>query len=163
MKVSAISLVGALRTCLSAAILASLCPSCALLQDHRTTEEREAAEKQRAADDQRHAAERTADENRRATEERRHAAEDLRNKFIRYGTAELKLMDTRYKELRSASGRDLNLTLNPAARKIWGDSDTENTERILEIERELLRRWKAGDQEAYLPEFGTPNKRVPSQ
>jgi hypothetical protein len=62
-------------------------------------------------------------------------------------------MDTRYKELRQSSGRDVNVTLNPMARKIWGDSDNENVERVLEIERELLRRWKAGDVAARLPEF----------
>lgn len=124
-----------------------------------TTPEQRAAK--RAADEQRHAIEREANEQRREAEERRRAEEHLRRKFARYSTAELKLMDTRYKELRLSSGRDVNVTLNPMARRIWGDSDTENVERVLEIERELLRRWKAGDTEAYLPEFesATPTKR----
>jgi flagellar biosynthesis GTPase FlhF len=123
-----------------------------------TPEERAAREQQRAAqrqtDEQRQIAERKADEERQAAEERRHAEDDLRHKFIRYSTAELKLMLTRYEELRQSSGRDLNVNINDhLARKIWGDSDKNNIERVLEIERELLRRWRAGDAEAYLPKF----------
>ena len=126
-----------------------------------TTPEQRAAEEERraterAADEQRRAATHEADEQRHAAEEHRHAEEDLRHKFARYSTAELKLMDTRYKELRQSSGRDVNVTVSPMARKIWGDSDKDNVERVLEIERELLRRWKAGDTEAYLPEFAAP-------
>ena len=109
---------------------------------------------QRAANEQRRAADRAANEYRHAVDERRHAEEGLRHKFARYSSAELKLMDTRYKELEQSSGRDVNITMNsPLARQIWGDSDKNNIERVLEIERELLRRWKAGDTEAYLPEF----------
>jgi hypothetical protein len=104
------------------------------------------------ADEQRQSARREADEQKREAEERRHAEEDLRHKYARYTTAELKLMDTRYKELRIASGRDLNLNVG-AQRLIFEDSDKENAERVIEIERELLRRWKAGDKEAYLAEF----------
>ena len=115
-----------------------------------TPEQRIAAEQRQTANEQRHVAEREADEQRHAEEERRHAGEDLRRKFARFSTAELKLMDTRYRELKEASGRDLNVRLNARAL----NSDVKNVERILEIERELLRRWKAGDNEAYLPEFG---------
>lgn len=87
-----------------------------------------------------------------AANERRHAERDLQNKFARYSTEELKLMHKRYSELRKDStGRDLNITINPLARRIWGDSDTQNTERVLEIERELMRRKAAGDASATLP------------
>jgi len=116
-----------------------------------TTPEQRA--EQRKLDEQRRIARHEADEERRADDERRHAEDDLRHKFARYTTGELKLMDTRYKELRQSSGRDLDVTLNPMARKIWGNSDTDNAEKIIEIERELLRRWKAGDTEAHLAEF----------
>jgi hypothetical protein len=107
----------------------------------------------RAANEQQRAVEREQNERRHEIEQRRNAEEDLRHKFARYSTAELKLMDTRYKDLRQSSGRDVNLTLRPVDRLILGDSDKHNVEHILEIERELLRRWKAGDAEAYLPEF----------
>lgn len=72
-------------------------------------------------------------------------------------------MDSRYKELNKASGREVDVNVNRGllTRKIVGDSDTMNVERVLEIERELLRRWKSGDAEAYLPEFGsTPPNQV---
>lgn len=128
------------------------CTTTDLSPEERATREKQHAA-QRQADEQRRIADRKADEERQAAEERRHAEEDLRHKFIRYSTAELKLMVSRYDELRQSSGRDLNLTLNPVARKIWGDSDTDNIERVIEIERELLRRWKRGDREAYLPKF----------
>jgi hypothetical protein len=117
-----------------------------------TPEERRESELRHAESEKRHAAEREADEQKHAAEERRHTEEDLRHKYAKYSTAELKLMDTRYKELRTSSGRDLNLNVG-MQRKMFSDSDTENIERVLEIERELLRRWKAGDKEAYLPEF----------
>src|SRR5690348_12597678 len=83
-------------------------------------------EAQRETDQQRRIAQHEADEQRHEAEERQHAEDDLRHKFARYTTAELKLMDTRYKELRQSSGRDVDVTLNPLARKIWGNSDTEN-------------------------------------
>jgi hypothetical protein len=136
------------------------CVTTAMTSDQRAAADQQRAAR-RAADEQRHIAEREADEQRHETDERRHAEDDLRHKFARYSTAELKLMDTRYKDLRESSGRDVNVTLNPMARKIWGDSDTANVERVLEIERELLRRWKAGDADAYLPEFepSAPPKR----
>lgn len=98
---------------------------------------------------------------REAEEQRREEEQKLREKFARYSTGELKLMDVRFKELRQSSGRDLNVTLNPAARRLWGDSDSENIKRLLEIERELLRRWKAGDKEAYLPEFDSSHASNP--
>jgi hypothetical protein len=58
-------------------------------------------------------------------------------------------MDTRYKELKQSSGRDLNVRVNAGET----NSDARNIERVLEIERELMRRWKSGDAQAYLPEF----------
>ena len=119
-----------------------------------TTPEQRAADEQRragerAASERRHVAEREAGEQRRAQVERQHAEEGLRRKFMRYSTGELKLMDARYRELNTASGRDLNVRVNARAAK----GDERNMERVLEIERELLRRWKAGDLEAYLPDF----------
>lgn len=86
-----------------------------------------------------------------AANEQKHAAEALRNKFARYSTEELKLMHARYSDLaKNPTRRDVNVTLNPLARRIWGDSDTQNTERLLEIERELMRRRAAGDATASL-------------
>lgn len=66
-----------------------------------TPEERAA---QRETAEQRQIAEHEADEQRHAENERRHAEDDLRHEFARYSTAELKLMDMRYKELRQSSG-----------------------------------------------------------
>jgi flagellar motility protein MotE (MotC chaperone) len=88
---------------------------------------------------------------RRAHEKQREEAKQLREKYERYTTAELKLMHQRYLELASgAGGRDLNVRLNS-----WlpSESDKKQMERVVEIERELLRRWKAGDAEARLPNF----------
>jgi hypothetical protein len=133
---------------LSPIALAATLALCAGCETTTTTPE------QRAAKQQRRAAEREADEQRHDAEERRHAEEDLRHKFARYSTGALKLMDTRYKDLRQASGRDLNVTVNRGLLGPKAASDSENVERVLEVERELLRRWKAGDAEAYLPEFG---------
>ncbi len=114
-------------------------------------------------DEKRHAAEREADEQRHEAEERRHAEEDLRRKFARYSTAELKLMDARYKQLLGpASGRDLNVAVNRGWLGPKANSDAETVERLVEIERELLRRWKAGDSDAYLPEFGSVTPSPPS-
>lgn len=68
-------------------------------------------------------------------------AEILRSKYAKYSNEELKLMHSRYAGLaKESSGRDTNITFNPLARRIWGDSDTQNTERLLEIEREMMRR-----------------------
>jgi hypothetical protein len=96
------------------------------------------------------AAQREADEQRHAVEERRHSEDDLRHKFARYSSAELKLMDACYRDLKTSSGRDLNVRVNSF---VPANSDEKNIERVLQIERELLRRWKAGDSEAYLPDF----------
>jgi hypothetical protein len=95
---------------------------------------------------------RESDERRREQEERRHAQEDLRRRFARYTTPELKVMHARHSGLTQQSGtRDI--TINPMATKIWGTSDRHNVERLIEIERELLRRWQAGDADAKLPQF----------
>jgi len=60
-------------------------------------------------------------------------------------------MHQRYLELASgAGGRDLNVRVNS-----WvpSESDKKQMERVVEIERELLRRWNDGDAEARLPNF----------
>lgn len=103
-------------------------------------------------------AEEEADRKREAEEQRRDEERELREKFARYSTGELKLMDARYKDLqKGASGRDLNIRINSRS----ANSDAKNVERILEIERELLRRWKSGDKDAYLPEFDTSKESNP--
>ena len=95
---------------------------------------------------------REANNQRQATEQRRRSDDDLRRKFARYSSAELKLMDARYRDLQTSSGRDLNVRVNSL---VPANSDSKNIERVLQIERELLRRWKAGDSEAYLPDFAS--------
>jgi TolA-binding protein len=123
-------------------------------EERRRSEQRKADELRRAADEQRRAIEREANNRRHEVEQRRNAEEDLRRKFDRYSTGDLKLMDARYKELlTNSSGRDLNVTVNRGALAPEAKSDAKNVDRIVEIERELLRRWKAGDTEAHLPEF----------
>lgn len=89
---------------------------------------------------------------RRASERQRNEAEQLKRKYERYSTSELKLMHEHYLSLSRSpgSGRDLNVKVNSLFRS---DSDEKNTERVIELERELLRRWKGGDPEAQLPGF----------
>ena len=95
-----------------------------------------------------------ANEQRHAVEERQREEDNLRRKFAKYSTAELQLMHSRYTDLaKSPSGRDVNITIDPLARALFGDSDTANAQRVIEIERELLRRYQNGDQEAHLPSF----------
>ena len=105
-------------------------------------EQKRAQAEQRRAEDDAH----------RAVELRRESEERLRRKFLEYSTADLKVMRSRYADYaeRSGSGRDMNININRLRRR---EHDLENTERVIEIERELVRRWKSGDAEARLPEF----------
>lgn len=126
------------------------CATEQLTPEERVVERAKSEERRRLAD-ARQQAEEEADQQRNAAEQRRDAERELREKYAKYSTAELNLMHARYKELQqsSASGRDLNVRVN--ARSV--NSDAKNVERLLEIERELLRRWNAGDRDAHLPEF----------
>ncbi len=83
--------------------------------------------------------------------QQRRAEDKLRHKFARYTTAELMLMDARYQQFGGAPGQDLHARTNAHALHL----DTRTIERVLEIERELLRRWQAGDTQAWLPEFAS--------
>jgi hypothetical protein len=126
-------------------------------EEQKRSVERAANEQRRAADEQRRAVERERNDQRHETEQRRNAERDLRRKFARYSTGELKLMHARYKELSQSTSRDFNVTVNRSHLVSEADSDLKDLKRLLEIEteieRELLRRWKAGDAEAFLPEF----------
>jgi hypothetical protein len=115
--------------------------------------ERRVTEEQRRSEQQRRDTERRlADEKRQAENEQRAQHEQLRNRFKRYTTAELKVMHGRYANLAGLNtSKDIGLA--PAASAIWGNPDRRNTEMLIDIERELLRRWKAGDSEAKLPHF----------
>lgn len=98
------------------------------------------------------AARERAEHQRQADHEQRHQQEDLRNRFKRFSTAELKLMHARYAQLAGLNtSRDAGL--NPVGSALFGSTDRRNTESLIEVERELLRRWKAGDEEARLPSF----------
>lgn len=128
-----------------------------------TAEQRQASEERKAADRARHEAEedqriakeeqvRAEESSRRARQRQREEAHQLRERYEQYSTAELKLMHDRYLDLTTAgSGRDVNF--NPAGLIPRKASDEKNVEKVVEIERELLRRWRAGDAEAKLPEF----------
>ena len=120
-------------------------------EHQRRAEERQRHAIEHAANQQRAQIEREANNVRHAAEARRDAEEDLRRKFLRFSTGDLKLMNARYRELQNASGRDLNVKVNSLR---IANTDAKNVEKVLEIERELLRRWQAGDAEAYLPDFG---------
>jgi hypothetical protein len=114
-------------------------------QQQRDAEARAArlqAEEQRRADDHR----------RQAEAEQRGQLEGLRNRFKRYTTGELKIMHTRYANL-AGLNTTKDLGLAPAATAIWGTADRRHTDMLIDLERELLRRWKTGDAEAYLPHF----------
>lgn len=134
---------------LTLTLLMTACLGCNTFKSPYTPEERQARDAQHRLDDQkRH----EADLERQDEDQRRHAQEDLRRHFARYSTAELKVMHAHYYELTGHSGtRDL--TINPAATRLWGTSDQANTEKLIEVERELLRRYSAGDQEAKLSNF----------
>ena len=94
---------------------------------------------------------------RSAADEQRHAGEDLRNRFKRYSTGELHLMRSRYADL-TGKTTSVDAGINPGASQIWGNADRKNTEKLIDIERELLRRWKLGDEDAHLPQFYHPFK-----
>lgn len=98
---------------------------------------------------------RSAESARRASQLQREEAQILRERYERYTTAELKIMRARYLGLSTTgSGRDLRLsTEGLIPRKT---SDEKSIAKVIEIERELLRRWKAGDAEAELPDFKVP-------
>jgi hypothetical protein len=140
--VSLICIVVALSGCRST-------PEQRAAKEHRRAVEREADERRNQEEEKRDAIQREANE----AQDRRQAIEELRRKFVRYSTPELKIMDARYRDLNTSSGRDLNLTVNRGLLQRKANSDETNIERVLEIERELLRRWKAGDNEAFLAEF----------
>jgi hypothetical protein len=120
--------------------------------------QRERLERQKNAEERRAAQERDdelrskADNDRRAHERQRDEARQLREKFEKYSTGELKVMHERYLQVATgaASGRDLNVRVNSF---LPSESDKKQMDRVVEIERELLRRWKAGDSEAKLPNF----------
>ena len=120
-----------------------------------TAEEQQTLQEQRRISRERRAAKedarRLAESERRAHERQREEAKQLRERYERYTTAELKLMHQRYLELASgAGGRDLNVRVNSL---VPSESDKKQMERVVEIERELLRRWKNGDADARLPSF----------
>lgn len=95
---------------------------------------------------------READAQRRATNQLLHAQEDLRRRYEKYTTAELHLMHRRYADL-TRKTTSLDTGLAPAASSIWGSTDKRHTDELIRLERELMRRWKAGDATAKLPEF----------
>jgi hypothetical protein len=114
-----------------------------------TPDERRANEERRRQEE---ANKREADEQRREQEQQQREQENLRRRFAKYSTAELKVMYASYSNLVQQPGtRDI--TVNPLATRIWGTSDQHNVQKLIDVERELLRRWQAGDAEAKLPQF----------
>lgn len=86
---------------------------------------------------------------REVDEIRQNELDGLRRKFARYSTEELHLMRARYLGLAFKPSKDINISVDPLATAILGDSDTRQTKQVIDIERELLRRYNAGDKEAY--------------
>jgi len=134
---------------LSSAILIAGCDTFPSVKGKQLTqEEAQKLEEQKAAKEE---ARQAADNARRARDRQRDEAKQLREKYERYSTTELRVMHKRYLQLATGSGgRDLNVRVNS-----WvpSESDKKQMDRVIEIERELLRRWKAGDAEAQLPNF----------
>jgi hypothetical protein len=115
-------------------------------EDRHKQDAQKKIDREKANDDRQ-----AADSARRSRERQRDEARQLREKFERYSTPELKLMHERYLQVANgAGGRDLNVTVN---RLFPSESDKKQMDRVVELERELLRRWKAGDEEARLPNF----------
>lgn len=76
-------------------------------------------------------------------------------KLSREGTTELKLRHQQCLDYLRAERKDFEFKFGPPlAMAIQGDPRKERIEEKERLERELLRRWKAGDAEAYLPIFG---------
>jgi outer membrane biogenesis lipoprotein LolB len=108
-----------------------------------TSEQKEARQQKKA--------ERDAD--RSLAEEQRRLLRD----HARYSTGELLIMHRTYTEFLygdtgESDSRTINLS-NPLATRIWGTSKENTAKKLIKLERELLRRWNAGDKEAYLPSF----------
>jgi hypothetical protein len=123
----------------------------------RPMSEQERVDRQKAKQEQSRARQQAednrqrADSERRARDRQRDEARQLRERYERYSTAELRLMHDRYLELATGgSGSDLNVRVNSL---LPSNTDKAKMEQVIEIERELLRRWKDGDKGAKLPNF----------
>ncbi len=114
--------------------------------DRQKANEEKSVAREREEDDRQ-----KADSDRRARERQRDEARQLRERYERYSTAELRLMHERYLELATGTSRgDLNVRVNSL---VPSNSDKDKMEKVIEMERELLRRWKDGDKGAKLPSF----------
>ena len=79
-------------------------------------------------------------------------------KYATTRTAELKL---RHAQILESLGYDQNQPDIDFLKPVWmrGPSRPQRLEEKETIERELLRRWQAGDNEAFLPIFGSGQKK----
>ena len=135
--------------------LLTLLTGCATLPENtrqpHTAQERAAQTARRAEDATlADAARKLAAEKRQTQHEQTQAGEQLRAKFKRYTTPELQIMRTRYAALVNQTRR-LDADINPAHAAIWGTPHQRNFDRLIEIERELLRRHHLGDEAAHIP------------
>lgn len=77
----------------------------------------------------------------------------LYDKFKRESTPNLKLRHHQLVEAIGQGGFSFKVG-PPIAMMMMGDKREDRIREKEEIEREMLRRWRSGDKEAYLPTFG---------
>ena len=74
--------------------------------------------------------------------------------YTKTSTAELKLRHTQCVEYLTAEKKQWELKFgSPLQMAMMGDPRRDRIEEKERVEKELLKRWKAGDKEAYLPVF----------
>ena len=121
----------------------------------------QAKQDRQAAKEQKKLAAKQAKRDREAAKEFAEEQHRLQKEFSKYSTQELKITHRTYIEFLygdTGQGDDQTITLsNPLASKICGTSKESTAKKLIRLERELLRRWKAGDKGAHLPSFDAPN------
>jgi hypothetical protein len=131
---------------LACAISLAACSTEQLNRIHQDQQAKVEAERQRDQERQ------NVEDERQRLERQQYEAKQLKEKYDRYTTQELKIMYERYLDFVSGRGRqsDSNIRRNAF---VPSEIDKKHMEQVIEIERELLRRWKSGDQDAHLAAF----------
>lgn len=144
-------------------LAAALCSTSAASDDKQDAKEQkrlaaeQAKQEKEAAKEAKKLAAEQAKRDKEAAKEFAEEQVRLQKEFSKYSTQELKITHRTYVEFLygdTGQGDEQTITLsNPLATKIWGTSKESTAKKLIRLEREMLRRWKAGDKEAYLPSF----------
>jgi hypothetical protein len=85
-----------------------------------------------------------------------HPPENLRGRYAGWDTAELKSAVARHCEILDKKYGYRNFTMRASTETEVGDPRGQQIfDELMELKQELCRRWKAGDKDARLVEFGT--------